>query len=73
MVDLYLMEILGTLENINLLTLMMEHMTKALTMREGRHGLAYGYILNNIFEYFGVWMGRGVPGTTSRIFLTPLW
>lgn len=62
MADLYLMEILTTLEDINLPALMMEHMTKVWTMKEGRHGLAYGYQLNNVFEYFGVRMGRGVSG-----------
>lgn len=41
MVDLYLMEAISILEDIKLLVFMMEHMTKVLTMREGRHRLAY--------------------------------
>lgn len=66
--DLYLMEAIIILEDINLLVLMMEHMTKVLTMRERRHRLAYWYLLNNVFEYFCMKMGRGVPGTIKQAF-----
>lgn len=62
------MEAISKLEVINLLALRMEHITKVLTTREGKHSLAYGYLLNNVFEYFGVKLGRGVPSTIKQAF-----
>lgn len=63
MVDLYLMKMFSTLVDINILALMMEHMTKVLNMSEGRHRLAYGYLLNHVFEYYRVQLGRGIAGS----------
>lgn len=48
--DLYLIEKLSSLVEINLPALMMEHMTKIYNMVEGKHGLSYGYLLNHMFE-----------------------
>lgn len=45
---------------------MMKNMKKVLNMREGRHGLAYGYLLNHGFEYYGVKLGRGVRKTIQQ-------
>lgn len=50
MADLYLMEKLSTFEAINLPAIMMEHMTKVYNMAKGKLGLAYGYLLNHVFE-----------------------
>lgn len=73
MADLHLMEVFTTLEDINLLALMMEHMKKVLNMREGQHRLAYGYLLNHVFEYYRTRMGRGVLGTIKEDFSHTTW
>lgn len=49
MANLYLMEKLSTMADINLLVLMIEHMLKVFNMAEGKHGLAYGFLLNRVF------------------------
>lgn len=45
MVDLYLMEKLTTLVELNLPAIIMEHMTKVYNMEEGNYGLAYSYLI----------------------------
>lgn len=60
MVDINLMEKFSTLVEINPLALMMEHMTKVLNMTEGKYGLAYGYLLNRVFEYYSVQLSREI-------------
>lgn len=68
MADLYLMEALSKLEAINLSILMIKHMTIVMIMKNGKHDLAYGYPLNHVFEYFGVRLRRGIPGTIKQSF-----
>lgn len=61
--DLFLMEKLSKVEQINLHAIMLEHMHKVMTWKNARHGIPYVYILNHIFTHFEVPVGRGVPGT----------
>lgn len=60
------MEVFVTLENINLLALMIENMEKMLKIREGTHILAYGHLLNHVFEYYGVRMESELVGTIKQ-------
>lgn len=70
MANLYLMEKLNTMVEINLPTLMMEHMTKMLNMTEGKHEFAYGYLLNIVFEYYGAHLSRGITRTMLVVFVS---
>lgn len=49
--DLFLMEALGKLEEINLPTIMLEHMGQIITTKDGKHGMAYGYLLGKVFKH----------------------
>lgn len=66
MANLYLMEMSSTLNDNNLLALMIEHMTKVLNISEGRHGLGYRYLLNHVFEYYGVQIRGEIAGTIKQ-------
>lgn len=61
--DLFLMEKLSKVEQINLHAIMLEHTHKVMPWKNARHGIPYVYILNHIFTHFEVPVGRGVPGT----------
>ncbi|KAK4737467.1 hypothetical protein R3W88_001164 [Solanum pinnatisectum] len=65
--DLFLMEQLDELKAINLPAIMLEHMHR-MTRKNARHGIPYGYLLNYVFEHFGVALRRGVPGTVKQMF-----
>ncbi|KAH0698786.1 hypothetical protein KY284_013001 [Solanum tuberosum] len=67
-VDLFLMEKLDELEEINLPAIMLEHMHRVMTWKNAKHGIPYGYLLNFVFNHFEVPVGRGVPGTTKQMF-----
>ncbi|KAH0743919.1 hypothetical protein KY290_031912 [Solanum tuberosum] len=66
--DLFLMEKLDELEEINLPVIMLEHMHRVMTWKKAKHGIPYGYLLNFVFIHFEVPLGRGVPGTTKQMF-----
>lgn len=68
MADLYLMDKLSTMVPINFPALMMEHMTKVSKMAEGKHGLAYSFLLNRMFKYWGVELSSGVIGSIKQYF-----
>lgn len=55
--DMFLMESLSRLEDINLPSIMLEHIRKIITSKEGKHGLAYGYLLNGVFAFNQVKLG----------------
>lgn len=67
-VDLYLMEALRELESLNLPALMMEHITKIMTVKDGNHGLGYGYLLNKVFAHFRIKLDKGVLGIIKQAF-----
>jgi len=52
--DLFLMETLDKYKAINLSCVMLEHMNRVMTAKDGCHGMAYGYLLNRVFNYFNV-------------------
>ncbi|KAH0738544.1 hypothetical protein KY290_037249 [Solanum tuberosum] len=66
--DLFLMEKLDELEEINLPAIMLEHMHRVMTWKNAKHGIPYGYLLNFVFNHFEVPVGRGVPGTAKQMF-----
>ncbi|KAH0686189.1 hypothetical protein KY289_016952 [Solanum tuberosum] len=66
--DLFLMEKLDELEEINLPAIMLEHMHRVMTWKNAKHGIPYGYLLNFVFNHFEVPVGRGVPGNTKQMF-----
>lgn len=63
MADLYLIEKLSTMVEINLPALMMEPMTKVFNIIEEKHSLAYRFLLNWVFEAYGVELSKGTTGT----------
>ncbi|KAH0686209.1 hypothetical protein KY289_016976 [Solanum tuberosum] len=66
--DLFLMEKLDELEEINLPAIMLEHMHRVITWKNSKHGIPYGYLLNFVFNHFEILVGKGVPGTTKQMF-----
>ncbi|KAH0769699.1 hypothetical protein KY290_013680 [Solanum tuberosum] len=63
-VDLFLIEKLDELEEINLSTIMLEHM-HLMTWKKAKHVIPNGYLQNYVFKHFEVPLGRGVSGTTK--------
>ncbi|KAH0779224.1 hypothetical protein KY290_005651 [Solanum tuberosum] len=63
--DLFLMEKLDELDEINLSAIMLEHMHRVMTWQNAKHGIPYGYLLNFVFNHFEVPVGKGVLGTTK--------
>lgn len=66
--DLFLMEMLDMYETINLPGLVLEHMHRIMTGKDGKHGMAYGYFLNKVFEHFNIPLGKGIAGTMKQAF-----
>ncbi|XP_070025934.1 uncharacterized protein [Nicotiana sylvestris] len=56
--DLVLMEALDSYTTINLPSIMIEHMQKVVELKDGNHGLPYGFLLTKVFEYFKVPLGQ---------------
>lgn len=46
-VDLFLMKARGKVKAINLPAIMLEHMFKIITEKDGKHGMGYGYLLTS--------------------------
>lgn len=67
-VDLYVIECRSKFELISLPALMIEHISKVIHEKEGRHGMPYGYFLNRVFDHFGVVCEKGTPGTVIKMF-----
>lgn len=67
-VDLFLMKALSKFELINLPTLIIEHLYKVIHIKNGKHGLSYGYLLTKVFKHFKVECIRGVVGAANQIF-----
>ncbi|KAH0665459.1 hypothetical protein KY290_027692 [Solanum tuberosum] len=57
--DLFLMEKLDELEEINLPAIMLEHMHRVMTWKNAKHGIPYGYLLNFVFNHFEIPVGKG--------------
>lgn len=65
--DLFIMEALSTFQPINLSALMIEHMHKVMTVKDGKHGLTYGFLLIKVFEFFKLPCGQGIVGTKKQM------
>lgn len=59
------MEKLETYEAINLSGIILEHMHRIMKVKNSKHGIAYGYLLNWVFYHFG----GGLVGTIKQTFL----
>lgn len=46
-------------------------MHKVMTMKDGKHGLAYGFLLNREFVYIDVDYGSGKDGSSKQMFNLP--
>ncbi|KAL3379112.1 hypothetical protein AABB24_000035 [Solanum stoloniferum] len=62
------MEQMESFEAINLYGIMLEYMHVIMTVKNDKHGIAYGYLLNRVFDHFSVPLGRGVAGTIKQTF-----
>lgn len=66
--DLFLMEAFATLHPISLPAIMMEHMRKIVSVRDGKYGLAYGFLLSKIFNHCQIKLEKGTTGTRKHMF-----
>lgn len=66
-IDLFLIECLSKFELMSLPALMIKHMHKVVQEKEERHGMPYDYLLNKVFNHFGVTWTRGTPGTVKQL------
>lgn len=55
--NLFLMESLSKMNEINLPVIMIEHMIKIFKVKDGRYGMMYGYILGRVFNEIGIQLG----------------
>lgn len=62
------MESLTKFNHVNLPTILIENMHKVMTIKDGRHGLAYGFLLNPVFTYFNVQYRPCKKGSVKKIF-----
>nr|XP_016477388.1 PREDICTED: uncharacterized protein LOC107798873 [Nicotiana tabacum] len=65
---LVLMEALDSYTTINLPGIIIEHMRKVAEFKDGNHGLPYGFLLTNVFEFFKVPLGKAKVGTRTQTF-----
>ncbi|KAH0633577.1 hypothetical protein KY284_036363 [Solanum tuberosum] len=62
------MEQLDELEVVSLPSIMLEHIHRVMTWKISKQDIPYGYLLNQVFEHFGVPLGRGVSGIVKQMF-----
>lgn len=67
-VNLFMLECLSKCELISMLALMIEHMYKAIHVKERRCGMPYGYLINKVLNYFSVVSEKETPGTPKKMF-----
>lgn len=67
-VDLFLMEALRKFEFVSLSAMMIEHMHRFMHIKDGKHRVPYGYLLNKVFKYFHIECVKGVTGIVKKIF-----
>ncbi|XP_070013479.1 uncharacterized protein [Nicotiana sylvestris] len=68
--DLFLMETLDNFSSINLPAIMIEHMQKVESLKDGNPGLPYGFLLTKVFEFFKVSLGQAKKVGTKKQFLS---
>lgn len=56
------MEALSKFKRVNLFVVIIKHLHKVMTSKDGKHGFAYGFWLNRVFAYFGIQYGPGKDG-----------
>ncbi|XP_059302244.1 uncharacterized protein LOC132054216 [Lycium ferocissimum] len=66
--DLVLMETLDGGHSISLPGIMLQHMIKVVDVKDGKHGLPYGFLLTKVFEHFKVPLGKASKGTKKQMF-----
>ncbi|XP_059315619.1 uncharacterized protein LOC132066303 [Lycium ferocissimum] len=63
-----LMEILDGGHLISLPGIMLQHTIKVVDVKDGKHGLPYGFLLTKVFEHFKVPTGKASKGTKKQMF-----
>lgn len=63
------MEALSKYRQVNLPTIIIEHIHKVLKAKDRKHGLAYGFWLNWVFAYFDIKCGPRKDGLVKQIFI----
>lgn len=53
---------------INLPVIVIKHIHTIIIVKDGKHGLAYGFWLNKVFAYFIFKCGKGKVGSVKQIF-----
>lgn len=66
--DLFLMEQLASFTPVTLPAIMIEHMQKIATFKDGNHGLPYWFLFTRVFKFFEVSLGPGKVGTKKQTF-----
>lgn len=64
-IDLFMIQCLSRFKLISLPALIIEHMYKVVHVKEGRHEIPYGYFMNKVFNYFGVFGEKETPRTAK--------
>lgn len=65
--NLFLKESLSKFKNISLTDIIIEHILMVM-MNDGRHGLAYGFLLNKVFDLFKVPFGKKFTRSSKQTF-----
>lgn len=66
--DFFLMESLTKFKKVNPSVIMIEHMHKVINVKDRKHDLAYGFLLNRMFEHFKVPCGNSTKGYSKQTF-----
>uniref|UniRef100_A0A1U7XKX1 Uncharacterized protein LOC104235144 n=1 Tax=Nicotiana sylvestris TaxID=4096 RepID=A0A1U7XKX1_NICSY len=63
---MFLMEALDNFTTINQPAIMIEHINKVAKLKDGNHGLPYGFLLTKVFEHFKVSLGPAKVGSKKQ-------
>lgn len=69
MADLFLIESLSKFKEISLPATIIEHVHKVMMVRDRKHGLAYGYMLNKVFQFLKVPSDNRAEGSSKQMFI----
>lgn len=64
--DLVLLEARDSYTSISLRGLMIKHMLKVANIKDGKHGLSYGFLLTRVFENFDMPLEKILWGPRSK-------
>lgn len=61
------MESLSKMDAINLLAIMIEPIIKIFKVNDGKHDMAYGYLLGKVFKETVLQLEKGTKGTMKQV------